>query len=227
MKRITKMNSDKSNFSFGSNARFFIGLMVIIGIFSSCSNIQQKFKQIEQSSESSNLTEADPIITEDETEETNQIAQEPPQVDPPVEAKILSVQGFASGVASDVNPDQWENWAPRGSTIQLHYSVSGLDAVSNAMQIVKRGSVVNLGQAVDSSVLAEGEDGRQYAFSQYFNLEKQVGGYTFNLPLQYKASVTSPNQYLKTGAYTIYITACTGTILSSCVISNAIDFEVK
>lgn len=197
---------------------FMVGVLVVISTVA-CSQKSTHFDQIENSSSQESIVS---------TDETDIVSNPPPIVQPPIDdiPSVLKIEGFATGVASITTENMWEKFAPRGTTIQIHYNLIGT-ARHVGFQIVKFGATVKLGEVVQSSDFAEGEDGSPYSFAQYLNLETQPGGYTFNLPLKYKISASSPEQYLKIGKYTVFLTACANLTLASCVLSKPFEFEVK
>jgi hypothetical protein len=137
------------------------------------------------------------------------------------------VEGYATGVRSEVSAFQWENWGLYGTTIQLQYSISDYDAYQTSFQIFpKDGGDEIVNPATDSALLAMGNDGRPFVFSQYANLEKSRGLHTFNLPLKYSYS-NGNKQYLKLGDYKLFITACKTKNSTSCHKSKPIAFSVK
>ena len=137
------------------------------------------------------------------------------------------VEGYATGVQSQTNAYQYEKWAFRGSHIQIHYSISAADAYQTAFQVFPKDGAEEIGNfSVDQVLLAQAEDGRPYVYAQFTNLEKSRGFHTYNLPLKFRYN-NGREQYLKTGAYKLFITSCKTADKSTCHKSAAIHFEVK
>lgn len=137
------------------------------------------------------------------------------------------VEGYATGVQSQTNAYQYEKWAYRGSHIQIHYSISTADAYQTSFQVFPKDGAEEIGNSsIDHVLLAQAEDGRPYVYAQYLNLEKSRGFHTYNLPLKYLYT-NGKEQYLKTGAYKLFISSCKTLDKSSCHKSSAIHFEVK
>ncbi len=121
----------------------------------------------------------------------------------PAATKDLNFGGFITGVQSATDPNAFETSAPRGTTVQLQYSIK--NAVSMGFQLFSKGADTN-----NNANLALGEDGQPYGFAQYANLEFKDGSYVFNLPLKVR------NQYLPVGDYVMAIWPCSGNTFSSC-----------